>query len=122
MITYNGLDLFSSGVARIVPGPLESRDAVAEVPDSIGSLAIGQGQRARLIRQDGRLAADDSGALLALIEAVSSQVGVGSATLIDEHGHAWPGCVMRRFEPSGIARLGPRVYVTYRIEYLQTTP
>ena len=122
MITYNGLALFNSGPSHTEPGPTQSRDAVADVPGGIGASVIGQGQVHRTLAQRGELIADDVAALRALIDTIIQQVGAGSATLIDEHGTAWPGCVMQRFKPGPNFRVGPRYATHYTIDYLQATP
>lgn len=122
MITYSGQDLFSSGPARVLPGPINSRDAVAEAPGTIGASLIGQGISPRSLTQLGTLFGDSPAELQAQIDAVAQQVGAEAAELIDGDGVAWPGCVMRRFEPEAPRRIGPRYASDYTIEYLQTTP
>lgn len=122
MITYDGLELFSSGPSRIKLGPAQSRDAVADVPGAIGAMLIGQGVRPRAIDQQGTLVADDEPALRALTQAIEAQVGAAAAMLTDEHGNALPGCVMREFNPGRAYRMGPRFASDYTVSYLQTTP
>ncbi|MEM9020039.1 MAG: hypothetical protein AAGC44_05695 [Planctomycetota bacterium] len=122
MITFNGLGLFGSGPSSIEPGPYESRDAVMEAPGTIGASAITQGTRPRTLRQHGTLIADDEAALQALIDTIQAQVGSGAAALIDQHGKAWPNCLMQRFETQAFRRLGPRTTTRYGITYLQTQP
>lgn len=122
MITYNGLDLFSSGPSAIEPGPLESRDAVAEAPGAVGASVITQGTAPRLLRQQGTLIADNAEALRALIDAIQAQVGLGDAALVDPLGRTWAGCLMQRFESPMTHRLGPRLAAPYEITYLQAQP
>ena len=120
MITFNGLQLFASGPSTIDPGPLESRDALAGSPGSIGTSVITQGTTPQRLTQRGTLVADDTEAMQARIDAVQSQVGIGTATLVDQHDKAWPDCLMQRFEAEAFRRLGPRYAVDYEITYLQT--
>lgn len=122
MITYNSLDLFSSGPSLIQPGPMQGRDAVADSPGSIGASVVTQGVAPRQLAQRGTLVADDTDALQTLIDAIQAQVGAGTAELIDSHSKAWPECLMQRFEPEPFRRLGPRVAAHYEITYLQTHP
>lgn len=122
MITYNGLDLFSSGPGLVEPGAIEGRDAVADSPGSIGASVVSQGVAPRRLIQRGTLVADDSDALQALIDAIQDQVSAGAADLIDRHGKVWPDCLMQRFETGVFHRLGPRMATAYEITYLQTHP
>lgn len=122
VITFDGLSLFESGPSETEPGALESRDAVGSSPGVAGAHVVGQGVQPRRIVQRGRLIADDEAVLRGLVDAVAAQVGRGSATLIDEHGQAWPGCVMQRFDPAPAERLGPRLSASYTITYLQASP
>lgn len=122
MITYNALDLFSSGPSAIDPGPLTSRDAVAKSPGSIGATVVNQGTTPRRLTQRGTLVADNAEALQALIDTIQAQVGAGNATLTDQHGKDWHDCLMQRFDPAPFHRLGPRYAVDYEITYLQTHP
>lgn len=122
MITYNGLDLFSSGPGLVEPGAIEGRDAVADSPGSIGASVVSQGTAPRKLIQRGTLVADDEASLQTLIDAIESQVGAGAAELIDSHGKAWPECLLQRFESGVFVRLGPRFTAEYEITYLQTHP
>ena len=122
MITYNGLELFSSGPSAIEPGPLQGRDAVADSPGAIGATVITQGTALRQLVQHGTLVADDIDAMQVLLDAVQAQVGSGTGGLIDQHGKVWPVCIMQRFEPGALQRLGPRVAADYEITYLQIHP
>lgn len=122
MITYNGLDLFSSGPSVVEPGALEGRDALADAPGAIGASVVTQGVLPRKLVQRGKLIADDEQALQSLIDAIQSQVDSGAATLVDQHAKAWPECLMRRFEVETFTRLGPRLMTAYEITYLQTYP
>lgn len=122
MITYNSLDLFTSGPSLIEPGPLTGRDAVADTPGAIGASVLTQGIAPRKLAQRGTLVADDVESLQALINAIQEQVGAGTAELIDMYGKAWRDCLMQSFEPEPFHRLGPRVAAHYEITYLQTHP
>lgn len=122
MITYNSLDLFSSGPSAVEPGVLEARDAVADSPGAIGASVITQGVLPRKLTQRGTLIADDVDALLRLVDAIQAQVNAGTATLIDQHGKAWPDCLLQRFEAQALSPLGPRLSTAYEITYLQTHP
>lgn len=122
MITYNALDLFSTGPSAIEPGPLQGRDAIADSPNAIGASAITQGTQPRKLTQRGTLVADDPEAMQALTDAIQAQIGAGAFELIDQHAKAWPDCLMQRFEPGALNRLGPRVAADYEITYLQTHP
>lgn len=119
MMTYNNLDLFSSGPSQVDPGPLEGRDAVADAPGGIGATVITQGTRPRKLTQCGTLVADDFETLQVMMEAIQAQVALGAAALVDQHGKVWPACLMQRFEPHAVVRLGPRVKADYAITYLQ---
>lgn len=121
MITYNGLDLFGSGPSTLDPGPLDSRIAPSDVPDAAGASIVLQGVGPRTITQHGTLVADNASALQVLVDAIEAQVGSGGATLTDNLGKDWPGCVMQRFDPGVVDRLGPRFAVDYTITYLQAT-
>jgi len=120
LITFNGYQLFNSGPSAIDPGPLESRDALAQSPGSLGSSVINQGTTPQRLTQRGTLVADNAEALQASIDTIQSQVGSAAATLIDQHGKAWPDCLMQRFEADAFSRLGPRYAADYEITYLQT--
>lgn len=121
-ITYNGLELFSSGPSRTEPGELAGRDAVTQTPGAIGATLIRQGTEPRVILQHGTLVADSTMELQTLVDQIASQIAQGQAELLDEHGQAWNHCVMRSFNPSGFNRLGPRYSAKYTITYLQTHP
>lgn len=122
MITFNGTDYFSSGASLIEPGPTQSRDAIADSPGSVGSSVITQGTVPRRLTQCGALVADNVDALQALIDAIQAHVGAGTATLCDQHGKAWPNCLMQRMDVQAFRRLGPRYTAAYDITYLQTHP
>ena len=122
MITFNGLDLFSSGPGLVDPGPVQSRDAVAEAPGGVGAAVIGQGLAPRTIDQHGTLIADSQPALQGLIDAIARHVGSQAATLVDQHGHAFACCVMQRMKTGTIDRLGPRFACAYTLRYLQACP
>lgn len=122
MITYNGLDLFSSGNSRLIPGPVESRDVVADSPGTVGASRIGQGRRPRTIEQQGTLVGDTASGLQGLIDAIDAQVGSDAALLRDAQGEEWPHCVLRAFQPSRFFRLGPRHAADYTLTYLQVQP
>lgn len=122
MITYNSLDLFSSGPCAVEPGALEGRDAVAESPGAIGAWVVTQGVLPRKLIQRGTLVADDVDALQTLIDAIQAQVEAGTATLVDQHAKAWPDCLLQKFEAEAFTRLGPRLSTAYEITYLQTCP
>lgn len=122
MITYNGLDLFGSGPSVTQPGPLVSRDAVAENLGAIGASVIAQGMTPRIITQIGTLIADTRQQLRQLIDAIESEVGLSGATLIDEFENDWPECFMQSFEHEPSGQLGPRVTARYTITYLQACP
>lgn len=120
MITFNGLQLFNSGPSSIDPGPLESRDAIAESPGSMGTSVITQGTAPQRLAQRGTLVADNTEALQTLIDTIQSQVGAGTATLVDQHNNVWADCLMQRFEAEPFRHLGPRYATDYEITYLQT--
>ena len=122
MITFNGLDLFSSGPSRTIFGPVEGRDALAQSPGAIGVMLTQQGRQPREITQRGTLVADTEPALRELTTAIEGQVGAAAATLTDEHGNDWPDCVLRVFEPGPVGRLGPRYTLDYITTYLQVSP
>lgn len=121
MITFDGQALFTDGPARVTPGPLASRDAVADAPGAIGASLVSQGVSPRSLTQHGTLLADTAADLQAVIDAIQQRVGT-SATLIDQHSKAWPECVMRSVSTQPIQRLGPRYAAAYDITYLQTHP
>ncbi|MFN3167517.1 MAG: hypothetical protein ACE37H_10685 [Phycisphaeraceae bacterium] len=121
MISFNELNLFSSGPTRLEPGAVQSRDAVADAPGTIGASVIGQGQAPRTIVQRGVLVGDTEADLFAQRDAIEARVGT-AGTLVDEHGSAFTGCVLRRFEPGAPERLGPRYACRYVATYLQATP
>lgn len=122
VITYNALDLFSSGPSSIEPGPLQGREAIVDSPGTMGSTVITQGTVPRTLTQRGTLVADDPDAMQALIHAIQKQVGVGTAELIDQHAKLWPDCLLQCFEHNPLHRLGPRIAADYVITYLQTYP
>lgn len=122
MITYNGMDLFSSGPSAIDPGPNETRDAAASAPGAVGATVVTQGLLPRKLVQRGTLVADDAEALQALIDSIQQQLGTATATLIDQHGKAWSDCLMRQLEYDLFSRIGPRISTNYEITYLQTHP
>ena len=119
MITYSGLDLFSSGSSSIAPGATESRHAVASSPNAIGAAVITQGTLPRTLLQHGTLVADNAVALQVQIDAIRAQVGTSAGMLIDQLGTSWDNCLMQRFETSVFRRLGPRLMTQYEITYLQ---
>lgn len=122
MTTYDGLDLFSTGPSRLELGPTESRDAISDLPGAIGTTVINQGIAPRTIRQLGTLRGDTEPDLRSQIDAIETQIGRGSALLIDAFGNQWSGCIMRTFSPGSPYRIGPRYATNYTIDYLQTTP
>lgn len=122
MITFNGIDLFSSGPSQLKPGPIQSRDALAQTPGAIGASLVSQGLAPREIAQQGTLIADNEPALHVLIKAIESHIGIDAAMLVDINQNEYPGCVMRQFDIGLVERLGPRYACDYTVTYLQTTP
>lgn len=122
MITYNGLDLFSSGPCQIDAGPLESRQAISDIPDAIGATVIGQGTQPRSLTQRGQLIAASQQDLQLLFEGIEVVVGQGQADLVEASSNTWKGCVLQRFDHEPIQRLGPRYTARYTATYLQLQP
>ena len=122
MIFFNSNNLFVSGPSRTTPGPIELRTAKQDAPVGVGAALLSQGTRARTIEQRGRLLADDSAALYALMDAIENMIDGHAYVLVDEHGQTWSDCVMTRFEPGQVTRQGTRVGVDYRILYTQVLP
>jgi len=121
VITFKQLDLFGSGPCRLEPGPTLSRDALAEAPGAIGAAAINQGLAPRTLSQRGTLVADTRADLRAQRVAIEARVGE-AGELADDRGGVYAGCVLQRFEPGPVERLGPRFACDYTATYLQTTP
>ncbi|MGB0766420.1 MAG: hypothetical protein ACPGYV_01780 [Phycisphaeraceae bacterium] len=122
MITFDGLDLFSAGPSLVELGPIESREATADSPGSIGGEVVTQGLSPRVLTQQGTLVADSASQLRTLIEAIEALVGTEPATLVDQNGQAWRDCLMRSFAPALFYRLGPRHAAEYAVTYLQMRP
>ncbi|MEM1353379.1 MAG: hypothetical protein AAGC44_02090 [Planctomycetota bacterium] len=122
MIQFNNQNLFNSGPATTEPGPIQARQHVGETPGSIGGPLIHQGLAHREIHQQGQLIADTPGQLHTLTQAISAYLDGREATLTDEHGRDWPSCVLHRFEPGEVTRLGPRYTIDYRLTYFQLRP
>lgn len=122
MITFDGTDYFSSGPSRVEPGPIQSRDAIADTPGTIGSVVINQGTIPRALTQRGALVADTIDTLQVLVDAIQSHVGAGTATLCDQYGKTWTDCLMQRMDVQPFTQLGPRYTTAYEITYLQAHP
>ena len=121
MITYNGLDLFSSGPGTLERGPGQSPGLIVQSLSSIESAAVSSSYAPRLITQYGMLLADSPAELQALIDAIDANVDQSAEDLVEVDVHTWPGCVMRSFSHEPRMRLGARFGVTYTVTYLQTS-
>lgn len=119
MIRFNGLPLFDSGPAVTRPGPIRARQAMGDTPGSLGGAVVHQGLHLREIVQIGQLTADTPAEMDALTGAITDHLDGRAATLNDENGRDWPGCVLSRFEPGQLVRLGPRFVLDYRLLYHQ---
>lgn len=122
MSRFAGDNLFDSGPHRFEVGGIELRRSTHEPPGSVGVRIAPQGVTGRVIQQHGRLIADDAHSLRALTDAIEARIDGSPHELIDDHARAWSGTVMLAFHPGPVTRLGPRVTLTYRIEYLQLSP
>lgn len=122
MTRFAGQNLFDSGPHHFEVGGIELRRSTHEPPGSVGVSIAAQGVTGRVIKQRGRLIADDAHALRVLTDAIEARIDGSPHELIDSHGRAWPGTVMLAFHPGPVTRLGPRATLNYRIEYLQLSP
>ena len=120
MITYNGLDLFSSGPSTIERGPTRSQGEVLQSLSTTESAAVTSSYPPRLITQRGLLVADTAAQLQTLIDAIDALVDQSAQDLVEVGLNTWTGCVMRSFSHDPRMRLGTRYAVTYEVVYLQT--
>ncbi|MCE9590163.1 MAG: hypothetical protein K8S99_06530 [Planctomycetes bacterium] len=122
MSSFDGKNLFSTGPHRFEVRGVELRHSTHEAPGSLGVRVGPQGVSGRTIFQTGHLIADDATALRELTSAIEAMLDGLAHELIDDLGRSWPQTVMLAFRLKTVERLGPRVRVPYRIEYLQLTP
>ena len=122
MSLFGGEDLFNSGSHNFHIGGLSLRHVLNETPGSRGVQISSLGQHGRSIEQQGDLLADDPDKLRLLTDAIEMKLDGLSYTLVDHFNRSWLNTVMLVFDPSPEIRLGARIKVSYRIQYLQLVP
>ena len=122
MSSFDGQDLFSSGPHRFEVGGLTLRHAEQAAPGGDGAAVVGQGRSARTIVQHGELLADSAAFLRELTALIEAKLDGLEHELIDDAGRLWSNVVMVKFEPEVMKRIGTRLGVSYRVEYVQVKP
>ncbi len=122
MSTFDQVDLFDSGPHRFHIGGLSLRHVLNEVPGGRGVRLSALGQHGRAITQTGDLVADHPSQIQALMDAIEAKLDGQIRTLVDDIGRSWPNTVMLSFDPKPMVRVGPRVRISYTIQYLQVVP
>lgn len=123
MSSFGGENLFDSGPHRFHVGGLALRHAL-QPPDATAASGVRvspSGRTGRFIRQRGDLLADDASTLDALRIAIESKLDGVPHLLIDDLGREWNNTILLAFDPSPAQRLGTRLRLPYRAEYLQLT-
>lgn len=121
MSSFGGENLFDSGPHRFHAGGLALRHAMQppDVTAASGVRVTPAGRTGRLIRQRGDLIADDPASLDALRSAIETRLDGVPRLLIDDLGREWNNAILLAFDPSPPQRLGTRLRLPYRAEYLQ---
>lgn len=122
MLSFDGENLFDSGPHRLHVGGLSLRHVLHEAPGGEGVRLTSHGRPGRSLTQTGELVADDATALAALTDAIEHKLDGQARTLAEDGGPSWANVVMLSFEPEAAQRVGTRVRIGYRIQYLQVTP
>lgn len=121
MSSFGGDNLFDSGPHRFHVGGLALRHAL-QPPDATAASGVRvtpSGRTGRLIRQRGDLIADDAVTLDALRVAIESRLDGVPRVLVDDLGREWNNTILLALDPSPVQRLGTRLRLPYRAEYLQ---
>lgn len=121
MVTF-GNYTFSPGEHRITPGRMALRGQLASGLSASGAALVPEGLTHRVIRQKGRLLADDSDGLHAICQEIELLIDGLPRDLTGSAGVTFPDVVMVQFEPAGSTRVGTRWAMDYRIDYVQVTP
>ena len=122
MSSFDGQDLFSSGLHSFDLGAVTLRHDTATPPDRRGTRVTAAGVTGRAITQRGELVADNAPQMHALAAAIEAKLDGLPHTLVDHLGRVLPNTVMLAFRPATVEPLGQRVRVRYAIDYVQTTP
>lgn len=119
--TIAGLGLFNSGPHRFTMGDAGRLVVGVLRPPSYDTHSTDYGTTLELrILQKGRLIADTTAALWALVDTIRTNVELPrNGTLIDHHGRSWTNMTLIRFTPAGPVDRGRVVSVAYEVEYLR---
>lgn len=122
MITFGGMDIFSSGPARVCSSKLHRRSDRRKLAGLNGELALDMGLASRTIEQTGRLQAETFSDLHDQIEAIESLMDGTDRTFVAPGGRAYPSCVIETFELTEGPRRGRGYWAEYRIVYRELRP
>jgi len=119
MSSYKSQDLFGSGPHRFVAQGRSLRLAEHEAAGADGAAIASLGRTARRIEQTGTLLADDLAGLQNQIDAIESAMDGQVGELVGDAGRAWRDVMLIAFSPGEMHRIGPRLAVDYRANYVQ---
>ena len=122
MSSFKAIDLFGSGPHGFLVHGRSLRHATHEPVGADGVHLAAQGRSGRRIEQTGTLVADDIAPLQSQVDAIESAMDGVAGQLVDDRGRIHADVLMIRFQPGAIRRIGTRVGLDYRIEYIQAQP
>jgi hypothetical protein len=120
MATFRGVDLFSPGPSRIIPGATEAEVKITRFPGLDGEHHLNMGRPGATLVQEGTLVATSASALKSRINGLNAQVGE-RGTLADDFGFSYEDCTMTRVrfhQPRRVDAAG-NLYLDYTVEYRQ---
>ncbi len=119
MSSFNAQPLFDSGPHHFLVHGLAQRHEVHDRPGSDGAALTSLGATPRHIEQRGTLLADHLSAMEQQRQAIESLLDGQTYTLIDEADRQFEQVMMTKFEPGPVRRVGLRLAMDYRIDYVQ---
>jgi len=121
MSSYDGLNLFGSGVHRFCVSVFSVRAIEQCAPGLDGARVCVLGRNAKRIMQTGRLVASSLPELNLLIDDIDAVMDGRVATLVDDLDVTHESMVLVRFDRKGSVVAGRLVSVEYEVEYVETS-
>jgi len=121
MSSYDGLNLFGSGVHRFHVSSASVRAVERGIPGLDGVRVCVLGRNARRMKQAGRLVASTLAEFNLLIDAIDAVMDGRAATLVDDQDVAHESMVLVRFDRRDSVVAGRVVSVEYEIEYVEAS-
>lgn len=119
MSRFNDQPLFDSGPHHFLVHGLSQRHEIHPRPGGDGAALTALGTTPRHIEQRGTLLADDVAAMEQQRQAIEALLDGQTYTLIDNAGRSFQTVMMIAFKPGPVRRIGLRLAMDYRIDYVQ---